>query len=755
MRVTRQIPALWNGVSQQPDPVRLPSQCAEQVNCWSSVIDGVSKRAGTEHLATLPDLGTGSYFHVINRDSVERYFVIIDGTRVRVFDLQGTEKAVSAPLGWDYLSLAPGITPAAGYTCMTVADYTFVLNKTKRVGLLPVGADHDPPTGDYWWLNRNPPPTAPLRALLPDDDGGGGGGGFGGGGGGNTPPPGTPNPNPDPDPDSNPAGTYKGEKQTLQDLPASGNVNGDVWKIIGNSESDFASYYVMFQNGGWYECVKPGLQNMFDPLTMPFALIRQADGTFVFGPFGWTPRHVGDDKSNPHPSFVNRAIRDMFFHRNRLGFCVDENVVMSRAGDFGVFHRLTVVDYLADEVIDVAASETNVAKMEFAVPMQGSMMLFADQTQFKLSHRDVLAGSSVSLDVTTRYPSVAGVRPAAAGSDIYFPSHSSGYGKLREYFVNEDGITNDASDVSAHASQYVPYGITAVTASSEFDVVFLLTAGARNRIYLYKYYWQSETEKAQSAWHYWEFGNQRLYGPDTEVVAVHPLGAYLYALMRHYIVSQGEYVTTIERIPLVSVQAPGMQYEVHLDRRHVHEPLSSVEIAFNADGYSVTLPYTVNEDARPNFRAISPTTGESIRILEWVDETTFKVRDPPYMLICGFVFTSRFVFSKQFMQNARGDAVLTGRLQLKEMSVYFSRTAYFRAEVRPYGPGSSIVKTRPFPSQRGSIIGGGALNMPNFEDGKATFAVQANAREAEIALVNDSYLGFCFHSAEWVGRFTT
>ena len=38
------IPNLAQGVSQQPDNLRYPGQCDEQVNAWSTVVEGLSKK---------------------------------------------------------------------------------------------------------------------------------------------------------------------------------------------------------------------------------------------------------------------------------------------------------------------------------------------------------------------------------------------------------------------------------------------------------------------------------------------------------------------------------------------------------------------------------------------------------------------------------------------------------------------------------------------------------------------------------------
>ena len=180
MLVTRQIPALFNGVSQQPPPVRSPSQLEALLNCTSSVVDGVRKRSPLEHVAKLSSTHLGTaLLHTINRDLVERYEVVVTETGIRVFDMAGVEKTVTAPLGWDYLALPAGAEARFSYICMTVADYTFVLNKTKLVEMLPVGADLAPPSDEYWWLNRplNSSPSPAIAGLIEDDDSGGVGAG--------------------------------------------------------------------------------------------------------------------------------------------------------------------------------------------------------------------------------------------------------------------------------------------------------------------------------------------------------------------------------------------------------------------------------------------------------------------------------------------------------------------------------------------------------------------------------------------------
>ena len=131
--VSTTIPNLVNGVSQQPYSLRLASQCEAQVNAHSSVVEGLRKRPPTRFKARIRNapVAEGSVFtHIINRDQTERYIVVIQNGYLQVFDTYGNEKSVYAQNGWGYLSCAE---PGTSFSVVTVADYTFIVNKTVTV----------------------------------------------------------------------------------------------------------------------------------------------------------------------------------------------------------------------------------------------------------------------------------------------------------------------------------------------------------------------------------------------------------------------------------------------------------------------------------------------------------------------------------------------------------------------------------------------------------------------------------------------
>jgi hypothetical protein len=132
--VSNQIPNLINGVSQQSPSLRLATQAEAQVNGYSTVADGLKKRPPRILKAILADAyGSTDFIHTMNRSTTERYQLFISGGDLFVYDLMtGAEKTVAFPNGKAYLA---GSNPKATFIAKTVADYTFIANKSVEVAL--------------------------------------------------------------------------------------------------------------------------------------------------------------------------------------------------------------------------------------------------------------------------------------------------------------------------------------------------------------------------------------------------------------------------------------------------------------------------------------------------------------------------------------------------------------------------------------------------------------------------------------------
>lgn len=731
MLVNRAIPALYNGISQQPATLRLPSQSEIQINAWSTVVEGLKERPPFQHSAQIStDDLSAAHLHIINRTLTQRFVVVITNGDLKVFDLNGNLRPINFPAGKTYLNVGNAQTDISA---TTVADYTFIVNKTKQIVMKPAGTDQTAQPGTYVWLNTSLPAadisSNPYSTAIRKQY------------------------------DPNPfAGTFHGTKQSFADLPKANDPippqQGDLWEIQGDQDSGFTAYFVVYDGGVWNETVAPALQNQLDETTMPWALVHNSDNTFDFVPFSWAPRRVGDETTNPNPSFVGRTINDVFFYQNRLGFLTGENIVLSAAGDFGNYYRLTVLQLLPDSVVDIGASETNVTNMNFAVPFAQGLMLFSDQTQFRLvTPLDGTFGpTTVSLQVATRYIASKTVRPIMLGADIYFASEDDAYAHLREYFVklNVTGqIQTDADDVSSHVPKYVPKGVYLLEGSNNHDAVFLATTAQPNRLYVYKFYWSNEQTKAQSAWGYWDFG------AGTSVLACAGLDDYLYAVVKH---PDGTYIEKMSLAIGAHVGIPdnnGKFFDLMLDRR---VNVAGSYVPSPGDYTDFILPYAPDQ---ATFRMVGD--NDSAAPASMIDPTTFTfpnsvtVRVPGQQtghFFAGEVYTFQYRFSEQFMLNQNNVAILSGRLTLRNWTVYFVDTAYFKMAIDPYGMGSPTVMEY-VPSDEsqytGMTVGSQSLitDKPNFRTGKATFGVMGQSSEVTIDILNDTPFPVTFFEGEW------
>lgn len=713
--VQRTLPTLFNGVSRQPAILRSFDQNEDELNTWAELSAGVGKRPPTKHVGKLMDaLPSGAFIHAINRDVTERYFVVVSEGSVRVFDFDGEEKTVNAPGGTGYLT-------GSDYAAVTVADYTFIVNRAVTVQLQDVGADEVAPPEYLRYPSRQPQKYVIDGSVPVEYDEV-----FSGA-------PIQYDPNPA-------AGGLTGTVGSNEDLPVpptgtykvSGNVNG----------SGFLNYYVRANDTVWNETVAPGLKNALDENTMPHCLIREGDGTFTFAPFSWAPRRVGDDTTNPAPTFVGRKLRDVAFYQNRLVFLVDESVVMSAAGDFGNFWRSTAIDLIASDVVDVAVTTANVAILDFIVLFNDGALLFSDQTQFSLSNaEDGVTPASIAIRPVTRYPLNRKARPVVVGTEVYFAGDTAGYSVLYEYTRQSDSDSTSAAEITAHVPGLVPQGLTQLVSLPRG--LLGLTGGPD--VYCYQLYWNGN-EKLMSAWRPWRFRGS--------VIAAAPVDSRVFMVVEE---ADGIYLEAME---LADGDTPEFQtHAVYLDRL--------VEGAgVEADGSTTfTIPYPVPEAERADFRLIGGEDGDepygevSLLDAEWVNDTTLVVPQVDLgACSMGFLMDFRIRFSEQFQLTPQGVPVTTGRLLLRQFTVNFAKTLSFDATVWPYGRATHPDLEAKFPSKtvkyNARTIGTGSavFGRPAVEDsGKFGFTVTGAADAAVVEITSRSHGGATFTSAEWEG----
>ena len=138
------IPNLAQGVSQQPDNLRYPGQCDEQINAWSTVVEGLVKRPNSRFSY---DTGLGAninsnlFSHYVDRDEQNQYVITYDsvnGLKARDLTVDNISAGdmtitIEDATAGTYVAVSLAGNPLKDLTALTIADSTFIVNKTKTV----------------------------------------------------------------------------------------------------------------------------------------------------------------------------------------------------------------------------------------------------------------------------------------------------------------------------------------------------------------------------------------------------------------------------------------------------------------------------------------------------------------------------------------------------------------------------------------------------------------------------------------------
>jgi hypothetical protein len=767
--ISQSIPNLINGVSQQPPSLRLATQAEVQENALSSVVTGLSKRPSSEHIA---DLGTISnldkaFIHTIRRDENEFYSMVVDTAgAIRVFDKDGVSKTVTN----NAASYLTGLTdPSLELAAVSIADVTFIVNKntvvaqgtttsptrtpealvyvrqadyastyrlkiTKGASTSTVEFATKSSTQDTTSATQSAERGASTDLIAQNLDTFSGtavntsyyenitnasavtgititrygsvlhvqstdatnfqievGDSHG----------------------NEHLLVFKDETPDFKKLPVEG-PNDFVIGVSGDNQKAQDDYYVKFTNGVWKETVEPNVLIDIDAATLPHKLSKLPSGDFQFDQVSYADRRVGNDDTNPFPSFIGYTLADIFFHRNRLGLLADENVIFARAGEFTDFDffRKSVLAIVDSDPIDVAVSSNKVSILKHAVPFNEALLLFSDLTQFKVTADPILTPETINVASTTEFEASLIAKPASAGKYVYFATKRGAWSGMWEYFVDTDTDVNDATETTAHVPEYIKGVVTNIQASSNEDMLIAQAADDPTAIYVYRYYW-SGREKLQSSWSRWTFNG--------DVLGVSFNLSDIYVLIKR---SNNLFLEKINlSVDDATVYTTG-NFSIHLDRRVTLET-----------GGLTTVPYT---DAATVY---VDQTGKLIQ----VGAVAAKLANSE-KVYAGVPFTFKYQFSEPVLKQDN-KPITTGVLHIRNYAVVYNKTAYFTVSVTP-------LKRAPYVRTfTGRLVGSGAniLSAAAIESGTYRFGVLGHAGSVDIVLESDNHLPCIFQSAEWEG----
>ena len=537
-----------------------------------------------------------------------------------------------------------------------------------------------------------------------------------------------------------------GEPSLLKfsDAPAEGR-EGFTVEIQGDEGNTGDSFYIEYNadRRSWQETVKPGINSTFNPQTFPHVLIfNQTTREFSFEVAEWGSRGAGDEVTAPEPAALGKPVKDLFIHQGRLCLLAGENVLMSEAGDYFNFWPTTVTTLIDSDALDVAGTGNRVATWDYAVPARGQVLLFSPVGNLVSA---LLGGNDDSISVKNARIQVLGtyahsdLRPQTLGNDVYYTLDKGGSSAVSQLKEVEVEVWN-MDEVSAHVPGYIPVGLTRATTSDPEQIMTYLSDDEPNTIYVYV----AETLGGQaltSSWSRWSFATGDV------ILAAEWVESIMYVTIER---SDGVHLEKMDFGKLDEELGAGvnpMGHRVHLDS------LTRVTGVYNVqhDYTLFTLPYTVDDGVYQVIRGQEWGNDRGLNLTVDQSASTFITVGGDYSAFPVFIgreYLSLYQMSTIVKRNADGFGELAGRLQLRKGRVAYADTGAF--DVVLSSTEDDEVSTVAFDP---AIVGGSLLGAIELSSGTFPFHIGGKNTDVEITFQSSSFLPFKLSSVNWEGRF--
>ena len=242
--------------------------------------------------------------------------------------------------------------------------------------------------------------------------------------------------------------------------------------------------------------------------------IRVVTGSsiFSFGRINWDRRTVGDETTNPWPSFVDGKIDEIFLHSGRLGVTHSESVVMTRAGQHTNWFRKTARQLLDGDGIDVTYAGKGSSLIHSAVEAQGQMVFFTELGQLHLVGEPTLTPRTVELLPWTYYENTSKVRPIPYGDRVLFLQADAGATQAFAFRWREEQLPT-GDPIGEHVPTYIQGNPLAWAISTQHKLVAILTDDDQSLLYVGRL--TENRDDLDASWMKWQFGaNDSIIGID-------------------------------------------------------------------------------------------------------------------------------------------------------------------------------------------------------------------------------------------------
>ena len=542
--------------------------------------------------------------------------------------------------------------------------------------------------------------------------------------------------------------------------------NGYKVKVVNSTDIAVDDMYMVFESedgqdyspGSWVESNGGDLEYIIDKTTMPHVLKVQTDGSFKFEAWdGWENRRVGDEETNPTPSFISttdsgdKYINDIFLYRNRMGFLSDDNVILSRAGHFFDFFTKSAVASADDDPIDISVSPTQPVTLFYTYQVGPGLLIFGESAQFLLAtDSDLLSPKTAKINGITGFTTEPTLPAVSLGPNAGFMTKTQGNTKFIQLLRVGREESPEYIEKTKIVPELLPNSIDTVESSPTLSLVSFGETG-KDIVYHFNYYQLGDRE-ITNTWYRWQLpGTLELqFFSDNVYNVVVKSGSNYYALSFDVAQSSSDGVLELDS---------GTKTDVCLDVWYKnpffdYEEFSGDEIV---DRTKILIPFEPFQDKK--FAVViygeQNTTFTDLSVVADGDDNYVHIDGDwrGYNIILGYEYTMSVELPRFYVVKASEDTVsadTTATLIINRLQVETGLSGPIDYKVNILGVPVRTQKITVTPANQSTL---NSVNLS--ETGTHTVPIHQRNHNVTVTIEGTTPFPATIESLNWEGRYAT
>jgi hypothetical protein len=464
----------------------------------------------------------------------------------------------------------------------------------------------------------------------------------------------------------------------------------------------------------------------------------------------WKYREVGDNETNPMPSFVGYPIDTVSFYKNRIVFASRQNVICSQAGDYFNFFASTVITIVDSDPIDLSASTLKPIRLKHAIAAPQGLLLFGDNAQLLLSTTtEAFSPKTAEVNLVSTLSQTDRIAPLDIGSSYMFLEEGVKASSIYEMVLDSQGGKPASIELTRLIPTYIPAAVLDMQVSQSAGTMAILSKQELSSLYLYRWFNLTGDQRV-SGWFRWMLpGTIEFFTFDHDI---------LFVVTKHgsnYVLSKMSLLTDT---PSESLLFEGQYLDVRLDLFD-YNPTLTYDAA--ADLTHVCFKDGFEDlDEQPVLVFLNPDIAGYFEEQTLQYDASKPVGEKYFLTVEGNETTSSFAIGYKYEALAQLPAfyVVTDEARGVKDTINIPRVSRIKVNSYNSGPYRAVIKSDgrdDFVLQLPQINANNyqANNIPIIRNAQSTVPVLAKGDQVEFELIADSPFQTAFTSLNWEGTY--